>query len=120
MILRFLLILLLLAPPVFASDSWDGDDKLYHLTAGTIIGLTVYAVNDVENPTDLERNKFLSGVVWSFYAGLAKESFDFISHGAFSTKDLTMTVAGGIIGSSVGVSVTYIDGVWFASRSWEW
>ena len=102
-----------------ASDDWDGDDKLMHLTVGTIIGLTAYAIHDVDKPLDREREKLWSSFKWSFIAGFAKESFDLYDYGYFSGKDLAVTTLGGIIGGAIGVSVTYTDHTLTASKSWR-
>ena len=112
--------LVLVCSPSVASDDWDGDDKLMHLTVGTIIGLTAYAIHDVDKPLDRESDKLLSGVKWAFVAGFAKEAYDFYDYGYFSYKDLAVTTAGGAIGGAIGVSVTYTDHILTASKSWRW
>lgn len=81
-----------------AKDKWKGPDKVLHATGGAIIGSIVA----------LDEGDYWKGVRWSAYVGGAKELLDSTGVGSCSLQDFIATVAGGMIGSGLGVGLSLL------------
>lgn len=91
--MKIAIVLLALAGPACAQDSWGGADKREHFIIGSIIGAVGTGV---------------SGSMWTGFAigagaGVLKESLDTQKTGGkFSGKDVAATMLGAAVGVAVG------------------
>jgi uncharacterized protein YfiM (DUF2279 family) len=116
-----LVILAIIISSTCYADTWDGEDKKLHAVAGMFSGFFGYAASDIYNEESDEMNKVVFGTALSFSIGLSKELYDMNHPGNhFCWKDLAVTTAGGLVGSALGTSVTYIDSTVSVSRTWKW
>ena len=95
------LIIILLLSPLFSFGQID--DKTLHMGAGHVIsmGIGIATYKITKKPV----LSFFVGVGAAWFAGIAKEEFDFFNGGVFNKQDMYATFWGGTVGGVFNIPI---------------